>query len=52
MKIQHDSEKTRFTDEMDSLKAALSAKNEELSKLQIKTAEQDKVFERQKEINE
>lgn len=52
MKIQHDSEKTRFTDEMNSLKAALSAKNEELSKLQIKTAEQDKVFERQKEINE
>ncbi|XP_062565831.1 protein Cep89 homolog [Armigeres subalbatus] len=52
MKIQHDSEKSRFSDEVDSLKAAILTKNEELSKLQLQSTEQEKVFDRQREINE
>ncbi|XP_065091957.1 protein Cep89 homolog [Ochlerotatus camptorhynchus] len=52
MKLQHDSEKSRVNEEIESLKAGIQAKNQEISELKLKAAEQEKVFERQKEINE
>ncbi|XP_039432680.1 protein Cep89 homolog [Culex pipiens pallens] len=52
LKLQHDSEKTRFGAEMDALKESIQAKNEEIAQLNTKAAEQQKVFDRQKDINE
>ncbi|XP_055597020.1 protein Cep89 homolog [Uranotaenia lowii] len=52
MKIQHDSEKTRLSNETDSLKSDIAAKNEEISKLKSEISEHEKIYERQKEINE
>ncbi|XP_055531313.1 protein Cep89 homolog [Wyeomyia smithii] len=52
LKIQHDSEKTRSTTEIDALKTIIEAKDGEISQLKSHIAEQQKILERHKEINE
>lgn len=52
LKLQHDTEKSKFTAEMDTLKASIQAKNEEISQLKDHSSEHQKVYDRLKDINE
>ncbi|XP_055625703.1 protein Cep89 homolog [Toxorhynchites rutilus septentrionalis] len=52
LKIQHVTEKSRITVEIDTLRNEVQAKNEEIVQLRSQAAEQKAIFDRQKEINE
>ncbi|XP_058464686.1 protein Cep89 homolog isoform X2 [Malaya genurostris] len=51
LKVQHDSEKSQSSSEMESLKAELQTKIEEISKLKSQLNDQQQALDRAKEIN-